>query len=497
MHPRLCARAARAAALLGPLTLIGCAGPLDLTRDLPRSGTAARADGRSVYSPTGPAVPSTERDATKGAPALSAVSAPDDYVRHALANSPAIEAARQRWIAVAQRAPQVAALPDPHLTVGFFTEEVETRVGAQQARVGLRQTFPWPGTLDAREDAASRAARAAWWGLESARLRVAESAVAALHELALLDASIRVASQNLEIVGSIERIVRTRYASGLSTHADLMRVQLELGQAEDRLEHLGASRPAAVARLNAVLHRDPDAAVPERPALPGWVASASAEELVELAMSSSPALHALDETLARQRHLTEAARDEGLPVFTFGLDYTLTAEAADSALAESGDDPVMLSLGLTIPLWRDKYRAAVRESVANRLATASDRASSADRIAAAVHAVWFAHTDADRRVRLYEGSLIPKARESLSSTLEGFRVGESGFLDLLDAERALLEFSLEAERAKAERGKSLATLHRLVGEPIPAEPDSATRKPPVPTTPDLPVPATSPTETQP
>ncbi|MFT5422272.1 MAG: cobalt-zinc-cadmium efflux system outer membrane protein [Phycisphaerales bacterium] len=498
MHPRLCARAIGVAAWLAPVTLIGCAGPLDpahdLTRDLSRSGRATVAADRSVYAPTRLAVSAGESRSLAEAQPLTAGSTPDDYIRRALAHNPEIEAARQRWIAAAQRAPQVGALPDPRVTVGFFADEVETRVGAQQARVGIKQSFPWPGTLGSREDAAVRAAKAAWWGLESARLGVAEAAVAALHEVALLDASIGVARENLQIVVSIEPVVRTRYASGLSAHAELMRVQLELGQAEDRLKHLVASRPASVARLNAVLRRGPEAAVPELAALPGWVASASADELVAIAMTASPALHALDETLAQQQHLTDVARDEGRPAFTLGLDYTVTDEAANSAIAESGDDPVMLSLGLTIPLWRDKYRAGVRESVANRLAVASDRASRADRIAAAVHAAWFTHTDAHRRVLLYEGSLIPKAHESLSSTLEGFRVGESSFLDLLDAERTLLEFSLEVERARAHRGQSLATLHRLVGEPIPVEPADETQE--TSPAPD-PEPDTAPTEAQP
>lgn len=54
------------------------------------------------------------------------------------------------------------------MNFGFFLDEVETRTGAQQARVGVSQSFPWPGLLSDREDAAAMAARAAWRQFEAA-----------------------------------------------------------------------------------------------------------------------------------------------------------------------------------------------------------------------------------------------------------------------------------------------------------------------------------------
>ena len=47
------------------------------------------------------------------------------------------------------------------LTYAYFIEEVETRVGSQQQRLSLTQTFPWFGTIAARSDAAAAAAQAA------------------------------------------------------------------------------------------------------------------------------------------------------------------------------------------------------------------------------------------------------------------------------------------------------------------------------------------------
>lgn len=425
--------------------------------------------------------PSAYRDSRDGdgavVPTLVGDASPDEYVRYALYHSPEVEAAYQRWRAAAERLPQVGALPDPRLNFGFFLEEVQTRTGPQQARVGVSQTFPWPGRLQNQEDAASMAAHAAWRRFEAARLSITERVVSNLHDLAYLDGAISITADNLELLGSFEEVLRARYRVGAGSHPELIRVQVELGQIEDRLAQLRAMRPAYVAELNAAMNRPSGVAIPELADLPGQVAAIDADELVEIARRSNPVLLALDEQVEEQRLMARVARKVGLPDLTVGLDYIVTGEAMNSSTPGSGDDPIMLSLGINLPIWRDKYNAAVRESLARRLSVASERDSQENRIAAAIHRAWFEHTDADRRVRLYEGTLIPKAEESLRASLAGFRGGETSFLDLLDTERTLLEFAIAVERARADRGKALARLHTLVGQPVATKPTTSSPDP--------------------
>ena len=446
---------------------VGCSSPFDPTRGLSplytRSLTAdADSTPRSVYR--------SEAESITGAPALIEGASADDFVRYALYHSPRVESAYQRWAAAAERLPQVRSLPDPRVNFGFFLDEVETRTGAQQARVGVSQSFPWPGLLSDREDAAAMAARAAWRQFEAARLGVTERVVETLHEVAYLDAAIRITGENLELLSSFEEVVRARYRVGSGSHPELVRVQVELGQLEDRLAQLRAMRPTYVADLNAVLNRRTDAPVAEFAELPGRVASVDGPALAELARRSNPVLLALDERVEEQRILGEVARKEGLPDFTVGLDYIVTNEAMNSSIAESGDDPILLRFGISIPLWRNKYDAGVREALARRLAVSHERADEANRITASIQRAWFEHTDADRRVRLFDTTLIPKAEESLRASLAGFRTGDTSFLDLLDTDRTLLEFAVSAERARADRGQALARLNTLVGEAVPTEP---------------------------
>lgn len=447
-----------ACALIGAL-ITGCRGV--------RHSSHSEWDGVPPTVPTGVDLAglSPQSDEREALPALDVGSQLSDFVRYALLNNPAVEAAYQRWRAVAETGAQVGALPDPQLTLGVFLEEVETRVGPQEARFGVRQAFPWPGVLSDRERAADAAARAAFRQFEAARLDVVEQTVRALHDLRYLEVATAITRENLELLRSFEEVVRARYRVGTGSHPELIRVQVELGEVEDRVAELEAVRPTYVAFLNAALNRESEAPVAQVPELPATVVAKSAAELVQLIDGTNPSLLALDEEIERQRTLADVARQEGYPSFSLGLDYISTGDARMSGVSGSGDDPVLLSLGVSLPIWRGRYDAAVREALARRLAVTQQRNATSNQLASSVHRAWFEHTDAHRRVRLY-GTLIPKAEESLRASLAGFRAGDASFLDLLDTQRKLLEFALAAERSRADRGQALARLTSLVGAPL-------------------------------
>ncbi|HER19754.1 MAG TPA: hypothetical protein ENO14_01765, partial [Chromatiales bacterium] len=60
-----------------------------------------------------------------------------DYLRHAARTNAGLEAAFEEWKAAVEQVPQAKALPDPRFTYGYFIDEVETRVGPQEHRLGL------------------------------------------------------------------------------------------------------------------------------------------------------------------------------------------------------------------------------------------------------------------------------------------------------------------------------------------------------------------------
>lgn len=437
-----------------------------------RSGTVANDPGlhrfpepfkRSVLTRSAHITPAGDVWGTESLPTLGEGSSLDDYLRYAALNNPGVEAAFQIWNAELERAPQASALPDPRITYGHYLSEVETRIGSMEQSLGLSQTFPWFGKLQDREDAATRNANAAHQRFEAARLALSYRVERAFNELYFLKQSIEITRENLGLVQQFERIAQSRYRVAAASHPDVIRVQVELGVIEDRLRQLIDLRAPLSARLNAALNRAPDAPLPWPASVADRIADVDESTLHEALRLRNPELLALQEEIERERIGAEIARKDGLPDLTVGLTYTVIDERPGAAIAQNGDDAVLATFSMNIPLWRGKYDAGVRESIARRLGAANRRAERANLLDSELEEAIYEHKDSRRRVGLYRGTLIPKSTESLEASLSGFQQGTVDFQDLIDTERTLLEFQLGLERALVDRATSYARIERLIG----------------------------------
>jgi outer membrane protein TolC len=70
--------------------------------------------------------------------------------------------------------------------------------------------------------------------------------------------------------------------------------------------------------------------------------------------------------------------------------------------------------------------------------------------------------ESSRNLGLLTERLLPKARQSLDVAQSGYVSGRVDFLNLLDAERTLLEFQLSEVEARVQRELALAELSLLI-----------------------------------
>ncbi|MHC4091297.1 MAG: TolC family protein [Planctomycetota bacterium] len=500
-------------AILTPRSFVGVSGMLFLTM-LGSACTfleqpapvrkAIRANGDRISSSA------ARRDAPLDEPELPVLDESatlEDYLAYAAFNNPGLEAAFNRWKAALERVPQVRALPDPRFTYRNYIQEVETRVGPMQQAFGLSQTFPWLGKLELRGDVAAEAGRAARQQYEAEKLRLFLEVKDAYYEYYYLGRAIDVVQENFDLVEYLESVARARYKTAAAGHPDVIRAQVELGRLEDQLNSLRDLLVPEAARLNAALNRPTDTPVPMPEMLPDERMAAGTADILRWLPENSPELKALDHEIERARHAVALAKKDYFPDFTLAVDYTdvgtpprpdpqgLANPAAlrgASRLAggmgdlidiysigrslgpgerpdDASKDVWMVSLSMNLPIWYDKLSAGEREARARYLAAVSARTEKENSLTSTVQRALYEYRDAERKISLYRDTLIPKARESIRSTETAFRAGSASFLDLVDAERSLLDFELSYERALASRAQRLAELEKLVGRSIPRE----------------------------
>lgn len=461
-------------------------------------GDAIRWDGVPAALPTEREYQTTD---DLNLPTLDESATLKEYLAYAALNNPGLEAAFNRWKAAIERIPQEQSLPDPRFTYRNFIREVETRVGPQQQALGLSQMIPWFGKLELRGNLAAEAAEAAKQRYENEKLKLFFEVKDAFYEYYYLGRAIDVVRENLELVDYLESVARARYKTASAGHPDVIRAQVEMGKLEDQLSSLRDLLVPVVARLNAVLNRPTNAKLPIPQSIPDEPLNITDEDVLTWLRQNSPLLRTLDHEIQRARHGVALAKKNYYPDLTVGIDYTYVGSAKRSAPQgianpaalrsasrigggmgdlidayaiekslspggrpnDSGQDAWIVSLSMNLPIWRDKYAAGEREARARYLAALSTRIQQENSLIATTQRTLFEHRDADRKIALYRDVLIPKARESIGSTETAFRAGSASFLDLVDAERSLLEFELSFERALANQAQRLAELEMLVG----------------------------------
>ena len=471
------------AALLGGIGwMSGCQGPDDAAA-FERIERLQRQ--RAVVAPMAPGA-ANGQPATQPAPAgpadgplpeLTDSSRLGDYLAHAALNNAGLRAAFERWKAALEKVPQVRALPDPRFTYRYYIVEVETRVGPQRQGFALAQTFPWFGKLALRGDAAAQAAEAQRERFEAVKLALFFRVKDAYYEYYYLGRAIAILDDNIQLLKNLESVARTRYKAATAAHSEVIRAQVELGKLDDRQRTLRDLRRPIVARLNAAMNRPPAAELPWPKDLAEQnVAFRDADALAWLEQDN-PELKALAHEIDRSRTGVALARKEYFPDVMLGVDYIDTGAARGGMArpSDSGNDPVIASVSVNLPIWWDKLAAGVREARYRHLFALHSRTEKLNDLRSRLELVRYNYRDAQRKIDLYRNTLVPKAVESIKASLTSFEDGKAGFLDVIDAERVMLEFQLSMERALASRQQHLAEMEMLVGRQLPPAGNAATR----------------------
>jgi outer membrane protein TolC len=407
--------------------------------------------------------------ATDEATALGQEAGLDELVAYAEAHNPQLEAALHRWQAAEQEVPQAGALPDPQLGLGVVLDQVDASTEYMGERYSVSQAFPWFGKRGLRADAAAEGAHAERRRYEALRLALAEQVTAAWFEYAWVHEAAGTARANLDLVMRLEAIARALYRADAGSQADVSRAQVELGRLDDRLRSLLDQLGPRAARLNALLGRPAHARLPEpvAPSRQPVIALPERDDAAWLALARewNPLLQAARHEIERERHGVALAEKSYYPDIRLGLEYAREGSGRMAAMDGGGADMLVGMISVNLPIRRGRLDAEMNEARSRLHAADRDARARELAVESELQAALFAYREGERKLRLYRGTLVPKARHALEATEAAYRAGNASFMDLIDSQRSLLEFELERERAAADRAVATARVRALAGVP--------------------------------
>lgn len=389
-----------------------------------------------------------------------------NYLTQALAANPQLKAFERRYEAAMQRIPQASALPDPMFQVTHFVESVQTRTGPQKNVFLLSQKIPWFGKLSSRHNLASAEAEALWYTYQNQQLMLARMVSLSFYEYGYTKEAIQLTQKNRDLLRELEPIVEEKVRSGGDLNA-LLRLKVEIGTIDDRLQSLHQKRVAQSAKLGELL------ALPESTLLPWpeWEApetiSLDSLSLTASIKANNPELQMLKRKITSAAARREIARLESYSDITLGLNYIRVGDpVVNPTTPDAGHDPWGFTVAVNVPIWFEKYNATKAEALATQRSFESEYDNRLNELRAELSASLAILDDANRRLKLYGDELLGLAEQAVENTRSSYESGRAGILEVIDSERSLLDLQLLYWRAASDAWQQRIVIQTLANLPI-------------------------------
>ncbi len=390
-----------------------------------------------------------------------------DARARAMGNNPGLAMMRERYAALTHIAPQVSSLPDPVLSLNALNLPWDNfdlhQEPMTQLQLGISQTFPFPGKLVLNEEIAVFEAEVAAYSVEEMRLNLDMNVTVTWWDIFYLDRAIETVLKNQAVFRQLVGVANKKYEVGEGLQQDVLLAQLELSKLLDTEIQLKAIREQRVIRLNVLMDTSP--AMPEKlpssmPVFSGLLAPHTI--LYRRAEEARPLLQGEQSMIDASQSRLALAEKSYYPDFKVGLAY---GNREKDQLGQSRQDFVSIMLSVNIPLY-----AGTRQSQSvkqQRRELARSRYSLLDQKNLVFSSIATAITEyqqASAQMVLYEGGIVPQARQTVESMLAGYRVNQVDFLSLAGSQTTLLNSELLYWKSFSEIHQSIARLTAAVGE---------------------------------
>jgi outer membrane protein TolC len=390
------------------------------------------------------------------------------FVGEALSRHPKILAARQRVAAASNVIPQAKALPDPTFNNTFWPfldQALQTAGGRVGNQMSVNQMVPFPDKLKTKAVIASREVQIAQTEVDAIAREITESVRLAYYEVWFATRAITIIEETKDLVADLTDVAEARYRSG-GSQQDVLRAQLETDRLDDQLITLRRQKQVAQADL-ATLLQQPVNLLPEASLELGVNDTPQQiESLIALAEQCNPKLRGLAWEIQRDRDKERLACLQQYPDFSVGLNWGLISDGHDviSPVA-NGHDNVSISFGTTLPIWREKINAGIREAAHRRSSTTRRLEAERDELYGKIRRL-IVQADALVEQRdIYEDRIIPRTEDTLKLSIADYRGKRTDFFTLIETYRELLMFETQLARIDATLAGTIAQLDRTVGCP--------------------------------
>lgn len=250
--------------------------------------------------------------------------------------------------------------------------------------------------------------------------------------------------------------------SATSGMSDVLRIQLEVAELDNNIESIESEIRAEKAKFNTLLNRHVDTEV-QIPIIFEQTVFSLDEAAMENIAIQNPMLGMILEEGMVYKAKAEMDKKMSYPMFGIGLQYMLNKKTSDPMFAMgsmNGKDMIMPMVSISVPIFRNKYKAQQRENKLWREASDEKYTNTLNTLHSDFYKAKHQLDDASRKIALYRKQ-TSLAQSAYNLIIQEFVSGKSDLSNVIQVQRQLLDYKLKEAEAIANYNTMIASIKKL------------------------------------
>ncbi|MCI0506458.1 MAG: TolC family protein [Gammaproteobacteria bacterium] len=381
----------------------------------------------------------------------------------ALRNDTAAKKARAQQESFTQQSVAANTWPDPKLDFGIANISANTldfqKEPMTQAVIGLTQAFPPWGAVGAKSRQMQSMADAMSHEARNNRLMTLIGVRKSWLDVYLEFQSIQLIKESLEVFGQFINVTQFQYRVGRGNQQDVIRAQLEQNLLEDQLRNTESQHDSAMATLARWLGTEQisqqlDMQFPAFSKLPP-------EQEILSNLENHPSVMVRKMRVTAAENGVNYASSQRRPGWALRVQYGYRAE---DNFGQPRDDMLSALVSIDLPLFtNNRQDRMIAAGTSDVMASKQDLDEWRREIRLRYEKNAAVYNRFNERVKLYQGSVLPNAKQNSEASLNAYKSGVTDFDMLVRARLTELKSQLQYLKLNVERAKAQVELLYLTG----------------------------------
>jgi outer membrane protein TolC len=263
-------------------------------------------------------------------------------------------------------------------------------------------------------------------------------------------------------------VVKTKSEVAKSSMQNIIKVEVELTMIRDNLVKLKSKENSIVAEMNAILLRDES-----RPILTDSIKIKEhqlfdTDDILSLAKENQPSLREIRLSEKKSALMEIEAKYGFYPNFSIGVQYSQREYNKLSRV--DYNDFLSVMAGISLPInYGGKKTAKINEAKYLQILYKEKYNSAIQDLSSSINVIVTKIEELINRNDIISKSLLPLSEQSLQVALSDYQVDKIDFINVINAEKEILDVKTELYRIQTEYDQNVVMLEYLAGSEFQAE----------------------------